>query len=266
MAFTVFVDADAAPTVTTSSTTTLTPITRSTTLTTPSVPGEMNKENCDPTNGERAVPGAGAGKKRKNSVSVPAATKALAPIPVGEVGRKKENDLGAEPESKKRKPLSSGATRKPKAAVKKEVKTRKTSTKRASSRAPSPAPLPQVAEEDDGDRREDPQATIDSKCYDLTVSPLADLSPAFKQSPRLEWLEEQDEVADDDDAKPQFFKDSSIDPEFSDVFSPESIGLESSRKPRPFTFASPVRPVRAAKFVRSTSIPRLDIPALSPSK
>ncbi|KAF9023664.1 hypothetical protein BDZ89DRAFT_1102636 [Hymenopellis radicata] len=252
--FTIFQDTptDPAPSATTATTNTLTTMTATTsnvinTITTLVV--EADKENLHPLTGERSGPSTSAtGKKRKNSIS---SVKALAPI---EVKKMKEDP---EPEPKKH-------------LGKKEAKTSGTARKR-SSRAPSP--MPKVEEEGEAEKVLT-QAEIDSKCYDLTVKPLADVSQAFSQCTPLTWLEEEPEETEE--AKLQFVKEVSQEPELHDLFTPASVGLESSRShsQEPTTFSTPERkqlyhsftfaspsPIRMPKVTRSASVPRLDIPS-----
>ncbi len=196
--FTIFQDTptDPAPSATTTTTTRASSMNATTsnvinTITTLVV--EADKENLHPLTGERSGPSTSAtGKKRKNSIS---SVKALAPI---EVKKLKED---AEPEPKKRKPLSSAsATRKGKTSGKKEGRK---SSKR-SSRAPSPMPKVEEEGEVEKDVHTLTQAEIDAKCYDLTVKPLADVSQAFSQCTPLSWLDEEPE--DTEEAKLQFVK------------------------------------------------------------
>lgn len=133
----------------------------------------IDKENYHPVTGERAGPSGGENKKRKTIL----ATKAqLAPV----TKLKKEKDLHVEPQAKKRKP-STIATAKPK--TKKDVKgtgsTKKSTAKRTGSKKVSP--LPKVNEEEEGEKDRPTQADIDSRCYELTVKPLADVSEAYNE-------------------------------------------------------------------------------------
>ncbi|KAI0356109.1 hypothetical protein OH77DRAFT_1402137 [Trametes cingulata] len=116
-----------------------------------------DKENIDPLTGSRASADQPAGKKRKTALSI----KAQPTSP-----------------TKRLKPLAEKATKKPasKSRSGAEKKAKRSSTKRTSSsarihREPS---LPRVTEETESID----QAVIDSKCKDLTVLPLADISEA----------------------------------------------------------------------------------------
>ncbi len=115
-----------------------------------------DKENIDPFTGTRPSADQGAGKKRKTTLSVK-----------------------AQPSSptKRLKPLAEKATKKPASKARAaEKKTKRTALKRAaSSRVHREPSLPRVTEETDAAE----QAVIDSKCKDLTVLPLADISEAY---------------------------------------------------------------------------------------
>jgi len=127
----------------------------------------IEKENLHPVTGQRTGPAVGSEtKKRKTGVL---ATKVLV-VP----SAKKHKELKGEPK-KTRKPLSSAG--KPRSSD-----TRKSSSKSSrSSRKASP--LPPLAEENESQRQPPrlsvSQIDIDSRCYELTVSPLADVSAAY---------------------------------------------------------------------------------------
>lgn len=126
----------------------------------------IEKENLHPVTGQRAGPTVGSEAKKRKTGAL--ATKVLvAP------SSKKHKELKEE-QKKTRKPLSS--TGKPKSSD-----SRKSSKPSRSSRKPSP--LPPVAEEQESQRRPArlsiSQVDIDSRCYELTVSPLADVSQAY---------------------------------------------------------------------------------------
>ena len=127
----------------------------------------IEKENLHPVTGQRAGPTVGSETKKRKTGAL--ATKVLV-VP----SAKKHKDLKGEPK-KTRKPLSSAG--KPKSSD-----TRKSSSKSSrSSRKASP--LPPVAEEQESQRQPPrlaiSQIDIDSRCYELTVSPLADVSDAY---------------------------------------------------------------------------------------
>lgn len=126
----------------------------------------IEKENLHPITGQRAGPTTASETKKRKTGAL--ATKVLA-IPAS----KKHKELNAEPK-KTRKPLSS--TGKPRSSDAK-----KSSSK--SSRSRKTSPLPPVVEEHELQRQPPrlsiSQINIDSRCYELTVSPLADVSEAY---------------------------------------------------------------------------------------
>ena len=132
----------------------------------------LDKENIHPVTGERAGPSNNTGsKKRKNSVL---AIKVQPPS-------KKD----AQPEVKKRKASTSTST---KGRVKRDGKTtvtaRKASSKRTISRKVSP--MPKLNEEEEVQKDRITQVDIDSRCYELTVQPLADVSQAYEEGAAFE--------------------------------------------------------------------------------
>jgi len=132
----------------------------------------IEKENLHPVTGERAalVP-SNALKKRKTAVLV---TKVLAPLP----SSKKQKDVKSDPKKSRKSSTSSGK----KTEGRKKNARESRSTRKAS-------PLPRVDEEQEVlnatpvQRRSTgltiSQSNIDSRCYELTVSPLADVSEAY---------------------------------------------------------------------------------------
>jgi hypothetical protein len=140
----------------------------------------LNKENYHPVTGERAGPSNGGTKKRKTSVL---ATK-VQPEPATKSKKGKDGDR--EPEQKKRKASTSSTS---KGKAKKEANgsgsTKKSASKRPASRRVSP--MPKVNEEEEPKKEHITQADIDSRCYELTVKPLADVSQAYEEVP-LETL------------------------------------------------------------------------------
>lgn len=123
----------------------------------------IEKENLHPITGQRAGPTVGSETKKRKTGAL--ATKVLV---VPSAKKHKEQP------KKTRKPLS--ASGKPKSSDAK-----KSTSKPSRSRRPSP--LPPVAEERELHRQPPPlsisQTDIDSRCYELTVSPLADVSEAY---------------------------------------------------------------------------------------
>jgi hypothetical protein len=139
------------------------------------------KENFDPVTGELSGPSSSqtAGKKRKTGVL---ATKALCAL-----GSKVKE---SKPEPKKRKSSATAPKEKTGAGKKKAVKVQGSSRKGGKGGRTSPrgSPLPKVdeneevekdmASQQEGERLL--QTDIDSRCYDLTVSPLADVTVAYE--------------------------------------------------------------------------------------
>lgn len=134
-----------------------------------------DKENLDPLTGERVGFTTASGKKRKGSISV----LAVKPSTLAELKLLKEKDVSeAQPEPKKRRSTISST---PNSKAKKEPRVSSSAKKgKRSSRRPSP--MPKLDEESELDKEQlVTQAQIDSKCYDLTVKPLADVSEAYDQ-------------------------------------------------------------------------------------
>ncbi|KAH7878427.1 uncharacterized protein C8R40DRAFT_1167165 [Lentinula edodes] len=224
-----------------------------------------DKENLDPLTGERVGSSTALGKKRKGSISV------LAVKPPLEVKLSKGKDVSAseaQPEAKKRKSsVSSSLSSKSKS--KKELKapgSGKKSAKRSSRRA---SPMPKLDEEVESDKEQTRvnQALINSKCYDLTVKPLADVSEAYEMEG--DYTEEREVF--------QFVKEPSADPEIRDYFPSSSLSssttLRGSSPAELKTFSTPERKQiysaftftspsptseRIAKSKRSASMPPLD--------
>ncbi|TFK38007.1 hypothetical protein BDQ12DRAFT_684505 [Crucibulum laeve] len=215
----------------------------------------VDKENLHPVTGERAGPSSSdVGKKRKTNVL---ATKVHVPLGVKKLKESKD----AQPETKKRKALApSSSAVKGKAVTKKDVKgsgsARKT-TKRSTRRV---SPMPKVDEEAEGEKERDRivQADIDSKCYELTVQPLADVSQAYEQLSPLEDPLEQEQV------RFPAIKESSTEPEIRDYFSPP-LGASvsrlrtSSEEPKEArAFSTPERKQIYAAFTFSSPSPSSD--------
>jgi hypothetical protein len=99
-------------------------------------------------------------------------------------GKKQKESKEAQPDAKKRKSSSSASAVKGKGISRKEGRSRK--PKKAPTRRLSP--MPKLDEEADTDRESNrvTQADIDSRCYELTVKPLADVSQAYEQSSSFE--------------------------------------------------------------------------------
>lgn len=126
----------------------------------------IEKENLHPLTGQRAGPTIASETKKRKTGAL--ATKVL-------VVSKKHKELKGEPK-KTRKPLSS--TGKPRSS---DAKKNGSKSSRSSRK---PSPLPPVAEEHELQRQPPrlsiSQTDIDSRCYELTVSPLADVSEAYE--------------------------------------------------------------------------------------
>ncbi|ESK84443.1 hypothetical protein Moror_6222 [Moniliophthora roreri MCA 2997] len=130
-----------------------------------------DKENLDPVTGEPVVPNNTNQKKRKTIVL---ATKTLTPLEP--ILKDSKEAAEGQPETKKRKSsISSGSKSKSKKDGKGTGSVKK-SVKKVSRRA---SPMPKVEEEGDLDREAREQALVDSRCKDLTVKPLADVSEAY---------------------------------------------------------------------------------------
>ncbi|KAF9051533.1 hypothetical protein BJ165DRAFT_1401036 [Panaeolus papilionaceus] len=171
----------------------------------------LNKENYHPLTGERASLTGNVSKKRKTGAL---ATKLQAAKPITTLKAKKEKD---EPEPKKRKAVAVASTStKPKKKDGKPV-AKKSSSKRTSSRKVSP--MPRVKEEDEADKERSTQANIDSKCYELTVQPLADVSGAYEQADLPAGIEAP-LSSSDDNVKFRTVKAASVEPEIRDYFEP----------------------------------------------
>ncbi|EMD35538.1 hypothetical protein CERSUDRAFT_96651 [Gelatoporia subvermispora B] len=145
-----------------------------------------DKENINPATGVRTNSDQAA-KKRKTSVL---ATKLHVPPP-----SKKQKELKEVKEVKevKRKASSSKSVAAPKTRSSAEKKPKRVSSRKAGAagttrtrRSPS---LPRVMEEPETTQPRDgehiAQAHVDSRCYELTVLPLADVSQAYEQAPAL---------------------------------------------------------------------------------
>ncbi|KAG1876368.1 hypothetical protein F4604DRAFT_1680534 [Suillus subluteus] len=161
----------------------------------------IEKENLHPLTGERAAQTTtNVSKKRKTAVLV---TKAVAPPP----SSKKQKELKSEPK-KLRKSASGNGNR----------SDDRKKNPRGSRPARKASHLPKVDEEQelstatpsqrDLTRLIISQAKIDSKCYELTVSPLADVSGAY------------DTATETSDQESVFDKEQSVEPELRDYFSP----------------------------------------------
>ncbi|KAG5351103.1 hypothetical protein C0989_007983 [Termitomyces sp. Mn162] len=209
----------------------------------------IEKENVDPLTGERAGPSTN-GKKRKTSVLT---TKMHAPLT-----SKKQKELTEpsdfNPDVKKRK-SSASSTLKPKTGGKKDGKT--SSLRKTKKPLRRVSPMPKVDEEAEAERVRGriTQADIDSRCYELTVKPLADLSQAYEQGPSLETA-----AIDNGVVKFRSVKESSAEPEFRDYFSPPQLatlplGSDGTSALDSRTFSTPERKQIYAAFTFTTPSP-----------
>jgi len=197
----------------------------------------IEKENLHPVTGERAGPGPTC-KKRKTGVLV-------AKVDVFSSSSKKQKE--SKLETKKRKPSINSSKAKSSGGKKDgSGKPMSRSTRRVS-------PLPKVEEEIEAQKEQEriSQANVESKCYELTVLPLADVSQAYETTPLPEPKQPKSVIE----------KESSVEPEFNDCFSSPNLqmsfpsdrrttatcGLNSSSFSTPerkriyaaFTFSSP---------------------------
>ncbi|PCH35262.1 hypothetical protein WOLCODRAFT_139833 [Wolfiporia cocos MD-104 SS10] len=149
-----------------------------------------DKENINPFTGLRANTEHCASKKRKTGVL---ATKAHA-APPSKKARESREKAAPAPKAAKRSDAPTAAKGKGRSAAEKKS-TRVLGTKRngpaPSSRArrsPSLPPIVEVAGVLEAAREEEriAQALIDSRCYELTVMPLADVSEAYEVPPRVD--------------------------------------------------------------------------------
>ncbi|OJT07492.1 hypothetical protein TRAPUB_1677 [Trametes pubescens] len=209
-----------------------------------------DKENIDPFTGTRPSADQGAGKKRKTTLSVK-----------------------AQPSSptKRLKPLAEKATKKPASKARAaEKKTKRTALKRAaSSRVHREPSLPRVTEETDAAE----QAVIDSKCKDLTVLPLADISEAYDvASPKQDAVVAQEAEPSKEVATEASTSDAS---KVERASSPPATGPERTSSPAPdasaasifstperkriysaFTFTSPSPVAKRYASARGSSVDR----------
>ncbi|KAJ7823965.1 hypothetical protein B0H14DRAFT_2825307 [Mycena olivaceomarginata] len=224
----------------------------------------IEKENLHPVTGERcaAVSDSSATKKRKTNVL---ATKTI-------VAKKQKESKEDRMEGKKARSASSSA-----AKAKKDGKTVRKTTKKPSRRV---SPLPRLDEEDVAVRDRLMQADVASRCYELTVSPLADVTQAYDAGFDVNSLLASFTSAE----SANFRKATSTEPEIRDYFSPSHSGpparvagdaKETKVFTTPerrhiysaFTFTTPSpSSERFRKASRSPSpVPRLDLSVASTS-
>ncbi|KAJ7599113.1 hypothetical protein C8J56DRAFT_815487 [Mycena floridula] len=199
-----------------------------------------NKENLNPITGER-VPHKGEAKKRKTSVL---AMKASA-----------STDSDVQPLSKKRKGSSSSSSS---STMTLRTKPKRDGSRKVSKKTRKGSPMPKVEEEEEAQGENvqtRSQAAIDSRCYELTVSPLADVSDAYLQTIDLQ----------ENDDKTTFVRDASAEPQIRDYFSPKPDSPPSrrtlssrDRSQEPKVFNTPERKQIYAAFTFSTPSPTKD--------
>ncbi|KAJ7512733.1 hypothetical protein B0H11DRAFT_2167899 [Mycena galericulata] len=172
----------------------------------PLLASTAEKENLHPVTGERCAPIADstASKKRKTNVL---ATKTI-------VAKKQKED---KPEGKKSRSASSSALK-----GRKDGKAGRKGVKKPSRRV---SPLPKLDEEDAAVRDRVVQADIDSRCYELTVSPLADVTQAYDAGFDVNSLL----ASFTSEESARFRKATSTEPEIRDYFSPSHSSGSSSR-------------------------------------
>ena len=162
----------------------------------------LNKENLDPLTGDRVGSGNHGVKKRKvlsTKAVVPSAAGSKAKKAVLEPEQKKRKALPTTsaktssattsgPEQKKRKALSTTSTKAISTAAnttkvikpKKEMKGSTSAVVKKRSAVKKIALMPPVNEEDEAEKGKVAQAEVDSRVYELTVKPLADVSEAYE--------------------------------------------------------------------------------------
>ncbi|KAL0574404.1 hypothetical protein V5O48_007544 [Marasmius crinis-equi] len=185
-----------------------------------------DKENLDPVTGEPVFPAGTNVKKRKTSILV---VKTL--IPLEPVSKDAKESAEGQPETKKRKSsISSGS--KPK--VKKDSKglgSGKKTTKKSTRKALT---MPRVEEEVEVERGAREQALVDSRCRDLTVRPLADVSEAYIES--AIFGEVDDAVSED---TRWMSKESSCEPEIRDYLTTAHLSASTSSSSTTLRGSSP---------------------------
>ncbi|KII87586.1 hypothetical protein PLICRDRAFT_54668 [Plicaturopsis crispa FD-325 SS-3] len=187
--------------------------------TTPSSPATAatltEKENLHPLTGERTI-AASSAKKRKTAEGI-LATKLHNPPTHSKKQKASLKEKDGKPDPKRRKAsaslsLSASSSKSSSLKARKERKSGSSSSRALSRR------LPRVEEDGESDRERVAQAEINSKCYDLTVLPLADVTPAYELN---------SESADTPSLRT--VKESSAEPEIRDYFAP---ALSHSSPPR----------------------------------
>ncbi|KAG8216773.1 hypothetical protein J3R82DRAFT_7017 [Butyriboletus roseoflavus] len=199
----------------------------------------IEKENLHPVTGQRAGPTVSSEAKKRKSSAL--ATKVLvAP------SSKKHKELKAE-QKRARKPL--GTTRSfdaKKSGSKSSRSSRKTS------------PLPPVAEEKESQHRPArlsiSQIDIDSRCYELTVSPLADVSEAYDATQEPDVHTEREKSVEP--AIRDYFPPSTVDKPLQSINDTPTNTDDSSRQTN--DFSTPERKRIYSAFTFSSPSPTSD--------
>ncbi|KAF5334635.1 hypothetical protein D9611_011974 [Ephemerocybe angulata] len=232
----------------------------------------IDKENLNPLTGLRASTTALNGEKKRKTTVL--ATKAHATT-VGKKALKPQASIVAEPDTKKRKTATGALKSKPATTSKKESSVLKPTassarkSKRTSPSSRKPPVLPKVVEETTTgisdsviQVQELSQAAIDSRCYDLTVTPLADVSEAYEAS-----VFSGKTLRKSDESLFRIVKEASAEPELRDYFTLDTFTtLASSRrtliseepeekKSTATTFSTPERAKLYASFTFSSPSP-----------
>ncbi|KAI0687674.1 hypothetical protein BC835DRAFT_1419761 [Cytidiella melzeri] len=200
-----------------------------------------DKENLHPVTGRRSSTEDAAAKKPKTRVL---ATKLL------KVSRSDVPE--PHPSPKKRRLFVSSETNRSSGNKEHKKEKRSSSVPRAhktkqSSRSRKMTELPKVEEEEHvaGDRveqgdlqtgSETGQAAADSKCYELTVLPLADVSKAFEQSPPPEERQEEPQASQHEETA-----ETSPSDEQSTKVTPETPVADTVNEGKNGTFSTPER-------------------------
>ncbi|KAF9482301.1 hypothetical protein BDN70DRAFT_904784 [Pholiota conissans] len=184
----------------------------------------FNKENLNPATGECAGPSNSGLKKRKTAavlatkIQPPTATSSKAKLTLKEKDEA-QPELG--PEQKKRKALAPSSTLKAKASKKDTKGSGKKATRRAGSKKITP--MPKLSEEVAAEVDRIAVANANSRCYELTVKPLADVTQAYDEVDVFESFTAcATSNADTSDRNVKFstVKESSVEPEIRDYFKP----------------------------------------------
>ncbi|KAJ2922190.1 hypothetical protein H1R20_g14897, partial [Candolleomyces eurysporus] len=220
----------------------------------------IDKENYNPFTGQRTSSNTANGEKKRKTTVL--ATKPHLPI----VSKKEKS---TEPELKKRK---TGTAKSKSSSSKKETKTTSSGRKpKRTSPSRRASPMPKVVEEEDAPPatnraapEEIAQAAINARCYELTVTPLADVSEAYEANAPST----KQRVCESEQGPFQTVKEPSVEPELRDYFSPEPpslCSLASSRlgqlledpedKPATHAFSTPERRKIYASFTFASPSP-----------